>query len=91
MIILINEVLPTGFGHVLKHSLLVSPTGRPNHLVSKYFHLEIQNYWIKYFYNHSGVGTNIHRLKDVLSINIPLLQKLVTNIKDQSGKKVIFQ
>lgn len=73
MILLITKVLPPALCRLIQHSLLITPSGRPNHFVAKDFYLEVQNYWIKYFYNHNGIGTNINRLKDVFSINIPLV------------------
>ncbi|KAH9458558.1 hypothetical protein MJO28_005620 [Puccinia striiformis f. sp. tritici] len=85
MILLITKVLPPALCRLIQHSLLITPSGRPNHFVAKDFYLEVQNYWIKYFYNHNGIGTNINRLKDVFSINIPLLQSLVQAIKFDSG------
>jgi hypothetical protein len=70
MIVLLTEVLPEGLQKVLQHSILVTPSGRPNHFVGKDFFLEVQNYWLKYFYNKCGTGINICRLMDVYSLNI---------------------
>ncbi|OAV93797.1 hypothetical protein PTTG_27161 [Puccinia triticina 1-1 BBBD Race 1] len=64
-----------GLRLVLKHSLLISPTGRPNHFVAKDFHLENQNFFLKYFYNNTGMGTEIDRLKDEYSLAIPVSHK----------------
>lgn len=52
-ILLLEEYLPCSVGRALRHSLLVCPSGRPGHFVAKDFYLEMQNYWLKYFYNHS--------------------------------------
>jgi hypothetical protein len=54
-------------------SLLFSPLGKHNHFMATDFFLEIQNYWLKQFFNHSGIGTKIDCLKDVFSINIPIV------------------
>ncbi|POW07635.1 hypothetical protein PSHT_09895 [Puccinia striiformis] len=73
MIILLNEILPKGLRKLILHSLLIAPSGRHKHFVAKDQHLEDQNYWLKYFFNRSGRGTNIDRLKDVYSLNVPLV------------------
>ncbi|EHS64102.1 uncharacterized protein PGTG_20804 [Puccinia graminis f. sp. tritici CRL 75-36-700-3] len=73
MIILLNEILPKGLRKVISHSLLIAPSGRQKHFVAKDQHLKNQNFWLKYFFNHSGQGTDIKRLKDVYSLNVPLL------------------
>ncbi|KAI7949375.1 hypothetical protein MJO28_008196, partial [Puccinia striiformis f. sp. tritici] len=72
MVLLLTKVLPEGLATVLRHPLLVCPSGRPNHFVGKDFYLENQNFWLKYFYNHSGIGTEINRLKEVFSLNISI-------------------
>ncbi|KAI7945780.1 hypothetical protein MJO29_012168 [Puccinia striiformis f. sp. tritici] len=51
----------------------------------------VQNYWLKYFFNHSGIGTEINRLKDVFSINIPILRFLLQLLKIESGTNVTHQ
>ncbi|OAV95559.1 hypothetical protein PTTG_08781 [Puccinia triticina 1-1 BBBD Race 1] len=56
MYLLLTKVLPPGLRLVLKHSLLISPTGRPNHFVAKDFYLENQNFFLKYFYNNTGMA-----------------------------------
>ncbi|KAA1127474.1 hypothetical protein PGTUg99_037102 [Puccinia graminis f. sp. tritici] len=73
MIVLMNEILPPGLSKVVRHSLLVAPSARQKHFVAKDLYLEMQNYSLKYFFNHSGRGTEIKRLKDVYSVNIPLV------------------
>ncbi|OAV92970.1 hypothetical protein PTTG_27496 [Puccinia triticina 1-1 BBBD Race 1] len=72
MIILLNEVLPPGLGH-----------GRQKHFVAKDHYLEMQNYLLKFFFNHAGRGTNIDRLKD--------LHGLIRDLTTDSGKQTIFQ
>jgi hypothetical protein len=75
LIVMMKEVLPASLARVVESTLLISPTVRPNHFVATDCFLEQQNYWLKYFFNHSGIGTNINRLKDVFSINIPVVCK----------------
>lgn len=53
LVLLLTKTLPKPLAHVILHSLLISPSGRPNHFVAKDFFLEIQNYWIKFFYNNT--------------------------------------
>lgn len=53
LIILLKETLPNDVAHTILHSFLITPSGRPGHFVAKDFFLEVQNYWIKYFYNQS--------------------------------------
>ncbi|OAV96747.1 hypothetical protein PTTG_26233 [Puccinia triticina 1-1 BBBD Race 1] len=89
MILLLTKVLPKGLAKTLLHSLLINPSGRPNHFVAKDFFLENNNFWLKYFYNHSGIGTEISRLKDIFLVIIPILRKLVQGIKGNSGKNVL--
>jgi hypothetical protein len=76
LIVLLKEVLPESISKIVLSTLLICPTGKANHFVATDFFLEIQNYWLKYFFNHSGIGTNIERLKDVFSINIPVVRPL---------------
>ncbi|POV97708.1 hypothetical protein PSHT_14446 [Puccinia striiformis] len=72
-------------------STYLCPTGRAGHFVATDFYLEVQNYWLKYFFNHSGIGTEINRLKDVFSINIPILRFLLQLLKIESGTNVTHQ
>jgi hypothetical protein len=51
---LINEILPRGLAKVILHLLFFAPGGRQNHFVAKDNHLENQNYWLKFFFNHTG-------------------------------------
>ncbi|KAA1083207.1 hypothetical protein PGTUg99_004790 [Puccinia graminis f. sp. tritici] len=76
LIILIDYILPQSMAEIVKNTLLLSPTGKPGHFVATDFYLEVQNYWLKYFFNHSGIGTNIDRLKDVFSSNISVYSSL---------------
>ena len=80
MILLLTKVLPKGLAKTLWHSLLINPSGQPNHFIAKDFFLENNNVWLKYFYNHSGIGTKISRLKDVFSLIIPLVSSLNSTI-----------
>jgi hypothetical protein len=63
----------------MRHNLLVSPSGRPNHFVAKDFLLENHNYWLKFFYTQAGIGTQIERLKKLFSSNIPLVCFQISN------------
>jgi hypothetical protein len=60
MLVLLTKVLPPGLQKVLQHSMLVSPSGWADHFVGKNFFLEVQNCWLKFFNNKSGIGSNIH-------------------------------
>ncbi|OAV92052.1 hypothetical protein PTTG_09885, partial [Puccinia triticina 1-1 BBBD Race 1] len=91
MYLLLTKVLPPGLRLVLKHSLLISPTGRPNHFVAKDFYLENQNFFLKYFYNNTGMGTKIDRLKDEYSLAIPVLRELLDSLNEQCGRAHIYQ
>ncbi|PLW21675.1 hypothetical protein PCANC_03175 [Puccinia coronata f. sp. avenae] len=72
MIILINEVLSAGLGKLIRHSMFIAPSGRQKHFLPKDKYLEMENYMLKFLFNHSGRGTSIDRLKDVYSLNVPL-------------------
>ncbi|PLW54244.1 hypothetical protein PCANC_05205 [Puccinia coronata f. sp. avenae] len=65
--------------------------GRNGHFVAKDFWLEIQNYWLKYFYNKSGIGTQIKRLQDIFSPNIIMLQSMFHSLKVDCGSRIIHQ
>ncbi|POW02961.1 hypothetical protein PSTT_11420 [Puccinia striiformis] len=71
----------------LAHSTEALPFGLPkrtgNHFVGKDFYLENQNYWLKYFFNHNGIGTKIDRLKE--------LHELVQGLRADAGKNIILQ
>ncbi|POW02931.1 hypothetical protein PSHT_11888 [Puccinia striiformis] len=57
MVLLLTKVLPDGLATTLKHSLLVSPRGQEDHLVTKDFYLENHNFWLEYFYNHNSCAS----------------------------------
>jgi hypothetical protein len=40
--------------------MLISPTGRANHFTGKDYFMEHLNFWLKYFYDHNGSGTEIN-------------------------------
>ncbi|POW14648.1 hypothetical protein PSTT_02771 [Puccinia striiformis] len=91
MVLLLTVILPPSLAKYLRHNLLMSPTGRENHFVAKDFWLEIQNYWLKFFYNSSGSATQIDRLRDIFSANILLLQSMFQSLKDDCGAQLIYQ
>lgn len=95
LIRLLTKVLPKPLSHVILHSLLISPTGRPGHFVAKDFYLEVKNYWLKYFYNHAGPGTDIEQLKETFSLTVSLtvglLSDLVNIMKGRAGLNNIQQ
>jgi hypothetical protein len=77
MIILLSGGLNPLLSKYLRHNLLISPTGCAGNFVEKDFWLEVQNYWLKCFYNKSGIGTQIDRLRDIFSPNIFLVSHIV--------------
>lgn len=52
LIILLDKTLPHEIADVLKYNLLICPSGRASHFVAKDFFLEVQNFWLKFFYNN---------------------------------------
>jgi hypothetical protein len=80
LILMLKHDLPRSVGMLVESTLLVCPTGRKNRFLATDQFLELQNYWLKHYFNNSGIGTDILRLKDVFSINIPVasLQNLHT-------------
>ena len=68
MVLLLTVILPPSLSKYLRHNLLISPSGRENHFVAKDYWLEIQNYWIKFFYNNNGMGTQIERLRNIFHL-----------------------
>lgn len=52
-ILILEEYLPKKMAKIFKHSILIPTSRRENHWVAKDLYLEVQNFWIKYFYNHS--------------------------------------
>ncbi|PLW28881.1 hypothetical protein PCANC_23675 [Puccinia coronata f. sp. avenae] len=91
LILLLEVILPPSLAKVVESTLLLCPSGREDHFVATDFYLEVQNFWLKYFYNHSGIGTNIERLRDVFSLNIPILKNLMHILNIESGMNVIQQ
>ncbi|KAA1093440.1 hypothetical protein PGTUg99_015409 [Puccinia graminis f. sp. tritici] len=91
MVLLLTVISTPSLSKYLKHNLLFSPTGRPNHFVAKDNWLEIQNYWLKFLFNRSGNGTNIDRLRDLISPNIFLLQRMFHSLKEDCGAKLVRQ
>jgi hypothetical protein len=76
LILLLKVILPKSLVQVIENTILLCPSGREGHFVATDFYMEVQNFWLKYFYNHSGIGTNIiERLRDVFSINIPIVSR----------------
>lgn len=53
LVLLLTKTLPRPVAKIILHGMLISPSGRPNHFVAKDFFLEVQNYWIKFFYNNT--------------------------------------
>ncbi|KAA1070075.1 hypothetical protein PGTUg99_002283 [Puccinia graminis f. sp. tritici] len=86
LILLLTKILPPSLGKLIRHSILVSPSGRPNHFVAKDFLLETHNYWLKYFYTQGGIGTQIDRLQALFSSNIPTVSHwlLICNFPEGS-------
>ncbi|KAH9821005.1 hypothetical protein DFH28DRAFT_1190502 [Melampsora americana] len=85
MILLLESGLPPELAKLIKHSMLIPASGRPGHFIAKDFFLELQNYWLKYFYNHSGMGTDLKRLTDLYSVNITLVCDTVALEKSHSS------
>ncbi|KAA1093617.1 hypothetical protein PGTUg99_008854 [Puccinia graminis f. sp. tritici] len=91
LILFITQILPPDMGKLIRNTLLVSPSGRPNHFVAKDFFLETYNYWLKFFYCRGGIGTQVERLKALYSSNIPLLRGMFHSLRTDSGVKHIQQ
>ncbi|PLW28430.1 hypothetical protein PCANC_20815 [Puccinia coronata f. sp. avenae] len=90
-VLLLTVILPPDMRKYLRHNLLITPTGRDDHFLSKDGWLEVQNYWLKHFYNDCGNGTQIDWLCNIYSPNIMMLQKLLRSLKIDSGEKMIYQ
>ncbi|KAA1074656.1 hypothetical protein PGT21_014869 [Puccinia graminis f. sp. tritici] len=75
----------------LTHYATYLPRGRPCHFVAKDFFLENHNYWLKFFFNRGGIGTQVDRLKNLFSMNIPLLRSLFLSLQVDSGKHRVYQ
>lgn len=52
LIVLLTQTLPKDIAEVITHNLLVCPSGRKGHFVAKDFFLEVQNFWLEFFYNN---------------------------------------
>ncbi|KAA1066010.1 hypothetical protein PGT21_018262 [Puccinia graminis f. sp. tritici] len=91
MVLLLTEILPPSLAKHFRHSLLFSPSGRENHFVAKDFYLELQNYWLKFFFNQTGAGTQIDRLKNLFSLNIHMLRQMMHSLRLDSGASVFTQ
>ena len=78
LVLMLTQLLPPSLSKLFRHQMLVSPSGRPNHFVAKDFFLENQNYWLKYFYNRGGIGTEVKRLSNLFSLNIRLVSFFLT-------------
>jgi hypothetical protein len=76
MVLMLTVVLPPALSKYMRHNLLMSPSGRPEHFVAKDYWLEIQNYWIKFLFNNNGTGTQIEQLRNVFSVNIFLVSEV---------------
>ena len=76
LVLLLTKIFPRSLSRFISHKMLVSPSGLPNHFVAKDLFMETHNYWIKYFYNCGGIGTQFSQLKNVFSSNIPLVSHL---------------
>ncbi|KAA1099875.1 hypothetical protein PGT21_023486 [Puccinia graminis f. sp. tritici] len=90
-IILLKHVLPPDLSKFILHNFLVSPSGRDNHFVPKDYYLELLNYWLKFFYNRSGIGTQVARLQEMFSLNMGLLRTMFLSLKMERGGKLIYQ
>ncbi|KNE98489.1 hypothetical protein, variant [Puccinia striiformis f. sp. tritici PST-78] len=91
LVLLLTEILPASLSKLLRHNMLFSPSGRPNHFVAKDRYLENMNYWLKFFFNRGGVGTEVQRLKNLFSLNIVLLRAMFHSLQIDSGKQRIHQ
>ncbi|EHS63293.1 uncharacterized protein PGTG_21509 [Puccinia graminis f. sp. tritici CRL 75-36-700-3] len=74
MVLLLQNILPPSLRKYILHTLLISPSGQENHFVAKDYYLELQNYSLKYFYNRTGAGTQVERLREMFSMNMNLPQ-----------------
>ncbi|KAH9443844.1 hypothetical protein Pst134EB_026235 [Puccinia striiformis f. sp. tritici] len=88
-VLLLTVILPPSLRKYLRHNLRMSPTGRKGHFVAKDFWLKIQNYWLKFLYNRSGMGTNMDCLRDVFSLNITMT--MLQDLKTDCGSNIIYQ
>ncbi|KAA1136013.1 hypothetical protein PGTUg99_021287 [Puccinia graminis f. sp. tritici] len=91
MVLLLTHILPPSLSKYIRHNLLISPSGRPNHFVAKDYYLECQNYMLKFLYNRSGVGTQISTLQDLFSLNMTMLRSMYLSLKKEKGTHLIHQ
>ncbi|KAA1114047.1 hypothetical protein PGTUg99_011318 [Puccinia graminis f. sp. tritici] len=91
LLVQLKYVLPDAISKLVKNTLLLSPNGKSGNFMATDQYLEVLNYWLKYFFNHSGIGTDINRLKDVFSPNILILKSLLDLLRLESGAEVIHQ
>ncbi|KAA1115001.1 hypothetical protein PGT21_029101 [Puccinia graminis f. sp. tritici] len=91
LVLMLTKILPNDLAKLMRHDLLVSPSGRPNHFVAKDFLLENHNYWLKFFYVRAGIGTQIDRLRRLFSSNIPLLRTMFRSLRRDSGGRYVQQ
>ncbi|POW01430.1 hypothetical protein PSHT_12555 [Puccinia striiformis] len=73
LIVQLKYILPNAIAQVVMNTLLISPKEKAGHFMATDQYLESENYWLKYFFNHSGIGTNINRWKDVFSSDISVI------------------
>ncbi|KAA1075906.1 hypothetical protein PGTUg99_027163 [Puccinia graminis f. sp. tritici] len=91
LVLMLTCILPNDLAKLMRHNLLVSPSGRPNHFVAKDFLFENHNYWLKYFFTRAGIGTQIDRLKKLFSSNIPLLKSMFQSLRKDTGGRHVQQ
>ncbi|PLW06210.1 hypothetical protein PCANC_27722 [Puccinia coronata f. sp. avenae] len=91
MVLLLTELLPDDLAKYFCHSILMSPSGREDHFQSKDCYLEVQNYWLKSFFNQTGNGTQTNQLKDLFSLNIHLLRDMMHSFRADTGSAVFTQ
>ncbi|KAA1087083.1 hypothetical protein PGT21_021425 [Puccinia graminis f. sp. tritici] len=82
LIIELKFILPKSMAQVIFNTLLISPSLKAGNFVATDQYLEVLNYWLKYFFNNSGIGTNIDRLKDVFSSSIGIVSLTTTFMSD---------
>jgi hypothetical protein len=63
LIFLLTKALSPSQSKLMRHNILMSPSGRSDHYMAKDHFMEHQNYWLKHFFNGGGIGTQIDRLK----------------------------
>ncbi|KAH9810542.1 hypothetical protein DFH28DRAFT_1131935 [Melampsora americana] len=91
LVLLLEEDLPKGLAHAIKHSLLIPSNERDNHWVAMDEFMEIHICWLKHHYDTTGRGTDIDRLILRISNNITMLRKMMQLIKSEAGHKIIYQ